>query len=55
MNNWSIENNSALVKEILDIPVNLQQAILKDLSAKLLSSKMVLTCENRYKLVACKL
>jgi len=35
--NWSIENNWTLTKEILDIPVDLQQGIIKDLSVKLLA------------------
>ena len=37
ISNWSIENNWTLTKEILDIPVNLHQGIIKDLSVKLLA------------------
>jgi len=37
MSNWSIENNWTLTEEILDIPVNLQQRMIKDLSVKLLA------------------
>jgi len=37
ISNWSIENNWTLTKEILDIPVNLKQGIIKDLSVKLLA------------------
>ena len=32
---WSIEKNWTLTEEILDIPVNLQQGMIKDLSVKL--------------------
>ena len=35
------------------MPVNVQQEIIKDLSVKKII-KIVLTCEHRYKLVACK-
>ena len=31
ISSWSIENNWTLTKEILDIPVNRQQGIIKDL------------------------
>ena len=34
----SIENDWTLKKEILDIPVNLQQGIIKDLSVELLAN-----------------
>ena len=34
--NWSIEKNCILTEEILDMPVNVQQGIIKDLSVKIL-------------------
>jgi len=36
ISNWSNEKKKTVTKEILDIPVNLQQVIIKDVSVKLL-------------------
>ena len=44
-----------LTEEILDIPVNFQQGIIKDLHVRLLLKIIVLTCEHHCMLVACKL
>jgi len=50
---WSEDGkNWNLTKEILDIPVHILQGIIKELSVKLI--KIGLTCEQHYKLAACK-